>query len=86
MKIRHSTSHKDSDVISRSAATHICPDCDGVGVVYWDKMVDYHKRDHITLSRDCKRCKCRGVVVRITRVNERPLKPSEFALCRNHNG
>lgn len=81
-----SVDHTGSDVISRKAYPHICVDCNGLGIVYWDELADYHRRTYNTKSKDCKRCEGYGIVVRITRVNERPFNESERKPARHHNG
>jgi len=66
--------------------TIVCTDCDGKGVIYTTELVDYHQYKYIIKSKDCERCKCRGVLVQTTTVTTRALQPSEFRLCRGHNG
>jgi len=66
----------------------ICEACKGKGIIYWDELVDYHKRIYVTYSRDCDRCKTRGRLVRttVTKVEERPITDEDYQPCKTHNG
>jgi len=64
----------------------ICDKCVGCGIVYWNELVDYHKGDYDTHSKDCERCKGRGVLVKITTVKMRALEAREYKPARTHNG
>jgi hypothetical protein len=53
----------------------LCSVCEGKGVEQWDECVNYHKRDYITHSKNCKQCQGSGLCMEITAINLEPFKP-----------
>ena len=38
----------------------LCKKCDGHGRRFWDELVDYHKREYVEHSEECKCCEGSG--------------------------
>lgn len=44
----------------------ICEKCNGRGVVSWEELVDHHKGEYETHTKDCKTCDTTGRVIKET--------------------
>jgi hypothetical protein len=72
--------------MSRKEEIVVCKICKGRGIIYKSELADYHKGTYTTHSRDCTHCDKRGVVKRITSIEEKPLHQQEYSPCQMHNG
>jgi hypothetical protein len=57
----------------------LCKNCDGEGVYYWDELVNHHKGEYETYSKECGVCEGSGrtIFTEHSVITRRAFKPKE---------